>query len=207
MKIVAIADTHGFHNNVEVPDGDVMIFAGDMCMKGDLQEVTRFSMWLDSLPHKHKIVVAGNHDWPFVHIPRISRGHINATYLQDESCEIDGVNFYGSPYTPEFCGWAFMLPRGNDMMNKWSHIPDNTDVLITHGPPINVLDETLRHENAGCFDLGMAIERVRPNLHLFGHIHKSYGIKEINGITHINCSACDESYDPTQDPVVFEMEV
>lgn len=208
MIIVALADTHGMHEYVKVPDGDILVFAGDMCGMGNLEEVKMFSYQLDSLPHKHKIVIAGNHDRPFAYTPRVARQALenSCIYLEDEACEINGVSFYGSPYTPEFLNWYFMLPRGDAIKTKWDMIPDNTDVLITHGPPLNILDATTRGEHVGCYDLARAVERIKLKIHVFGHIHCQHGKTKIGNTTYINCSICDEVYDPIQCPMVFEME-
>ncbi len=120
-------------------------------------------------------------------------------YLQDEGIEIDGVKFWGTPWQPEFCNWAFNLPRGKQIREKWDLIPDDTDVLITHGPPYSILDSI----NDGCPPLGCqdlletVVERVNPRVHVFGHIHGGHGEEDRQGTKYINASLLDESYGVT----------
>ena len=139
VRIVCISDTHTLHRQVTVPDGDVLIHAGDICNHGTRGEVKQFVSWLGELPHRHKIFIAGNHDWPFDKHGRHAHHWIkHGTYLQDTAIMIEGLKFYGSPWQPEFCNWAFNLPRGKRLEFVWSSIPDDTDVLITHTPPLFV---------------------------------------------------------------------
>ena len=207
MKVVAFADTHGAHEEVQIPDGDVLIFSGDMCYTGDIEDVFLFGRWLGKLPHRYKIVIAGNHDRPFEHRKGLAQAALGSCYyLENRGCMIDGVYFYGSPYTPEFNQWHFMLPRGDAMQANWEKIPANTDVLITHGPPAGILDATSRGEQVGCCDLALAVDRIRPRYHVFGHIHGQRGEREFGGTRYINCSVCDETYDPIQCPAEFNIE-
>src|SRR5262245_58128712 len=135
MRIVAVADTHLYHGELRVPAGDLFIHAGDMCRRGDLGELERAAGWIRSLPHTHKIVVAGNHDWAFVDEPERARELLgpDVVYLQDSEATIAGVRIWGSPWQPEFCDWAFNLPRGPALAEKWALIPRGIDVLVTHG--------------------------------------------------------------------------
>lgn len=211
MKIVCISDTHftdQFLNNI--PDGDVIVHAGDATFKGQFAEVVRFNAWYSSLPHKHKIFVAGNHelsfeDTPWMVKPLLSR---NITYLQNSGVEIDGIKFWGSPYQPEFHNWAFNLPRGEIIKKVWDQIPEGTDVLITHGPPHGILDivKSRANELLGCEELLKAVLRIKPRLHVFGHIHDSYGITHKDGIKFVNASSCTEQYyGPRNAPIVVEL--
>ncbi len=137
------------------------------------------------------------------------------TYLQDSGCEIDGVKFWGSPWQPEFNDWHFNLSRGEPLARKWRLIPDDTDVLITHGPPHGILDEcpewisgwgrTRGTVHVGCEELAKALERVQPKVHIFGHIHEGAGVLEQDGRTYINASSMDANYDITHPPRVFEL--
>src|SRR5262245_10950945 len=136
MRIVAVADTHLFHDDLRIPDGDVFIHAGDMCRAGTLEELKVAAEWIQSLPHAKKIVIAGNHDWAFADsqaeaIAVLGNG---VTYLQDSSFVLEGLKLWGSPWQPEFNRWAFNLPRGDKLREKWALIPPGTDVLLTHGP-------------------------------------------------------------------------
>jgi hypothetical protein len=198
MRIVAVADTHLFHRELVVPDGDVFVHAGDLCRGGDLDELREAAAWIAGLPHRHKIVVAGNHDWAFAPCapgphglcrsclargedcpgdPAAARALLGAgvVYLEDAGATLDGVRFWGSPWQPAFHGWAFNLPRGEPLAAIWRKIPPSIDVLITHGPPAGIGDRSPVGGRAGCADLRARISEVAPRLHLFGHIHQDGG--------------------------------
>ena len=167
MRIVAVADTHTFQSDLgQLPDGDVFIHAGDMARAGTLEEMEPVAEWIRGLPHRHKIVVAGNHDWCFVTDRDAACALFgeSVTYLQDQGCVIDGVMLWGSPWQPEFHDWAFNLPRGPALAERWSLIPDHVDVLITHGPPSGFGDRSW-DSRAGCEDLLQAVYRTKPSLH------------------------------------------
>jgi predicted phosphohydrolase len=177
LRLVIISDTHGLHESVSVPDGDILVHAGDITMDGRLSDAVAFDRWLGALPHRRKVVIAGNHDFCFERDPAKSRACLtNAIYLQDEAAEIEGLKFYGSPWQPWFFDWAFNLARGPELRAKWNLIPADTDVLVTHGPPQGCLDMTRRGEPVGCADLAAAVRRLKPRLHVFGHIHEAYEI-------------------------------
>lgn len=205
MKLVLISDTHERHEKVNVPHGDVLVHAGDFTMLGEEPYIADFNRWLGYLPHKRKVVIAGNHEMRWT--PAKAAMLTNATYLQDSSCVIDGLKFYGSPYTPTFFDWAFMLPRGESMYQHWLKIPHDTDVLITHGPPKGKLDfSDYGKENVGCSDLAVIVEAIKPKLHVFGHIHGAYGQEQANGTTYVNASVVNEKYQPVNEPVVIDVE-
>jgi Icc-related predicted phosphoesterase len=209
MRLVCVSDTHGYHDTMRVPDGDVLIHAGDLTKRGTVDEVRAVDQWLAKMPHKHKIVVAGNHDFLFEREPETARAMLThaTAYLEDEGVEIDGTRFYGSPYTPEFFNWAFMLPRGEALRAKWSHIPNDVDVLITHGPPYQILDLTLHGEHAGCEALAERMAELKPRLHVFGHIHEGYGIRDDanSGTRFMNASICTFDYRPKNAPMTFDL--
>ncbi len=176
MRIVAVADTHLFHDELVVPDGDVFVHAGDMCQGGSLEELGRAAAWIRALPHRHKVIIAGNHDFPFAERADEARALVeDFVYLQDASATIDGVSFWGSPWQPEFNDWAFNLPRGRALADKWGLIPDGVDVLVTHGPPLGLGDHGPVAGRLGCEELLARVRVVRPKLHLFGHIHQDGG--------------------------------
>lgn len=221
MKIVCISDTHGLHRQMpDRPDGDVLVHAGDCLGHGSRAELVEFLEWFSAHPHKHKILVAGNHDWAFwdhpVEAAEICKWH-GVRYLEDDEVTIDGVKFYGAPWTPKFFDWAFMLPRlSTELARKWTRIPDDTDVLITHGPPHGIRDEApmpnpdTLDRHVGCEMLLDRVLQVRPRVHVFGHIHEGYGIlEEFHGLqtrtTFVNASICDPGYRPTNQPVVLEL--
>jgi Icc-related predicted phosphoesterase len=205
VKVVLTSDTHGFHDAIDVPDGDLLIVAGDFTKRGRREEIAAFDRWLRARPHRHKVVIAGNHDFGMQDLPD-RRGLITgATYLEDELVEIGGVRIWGSPWQPRFFDWAFNLDRGEPLRRVWAKIPDGIDILVTHGPPRGILDVTDRGEAVGCDDLREAVFRVRPKLHVFGHIHEAYGERMVDGVRFVNACACTVRYAPTQPPIVVTL--
>lgn len=205
LRIVCISDIHGWaridangKNVIDIPAGDVLVCAGDIGSHGYEREIKAFDLFLATLPHRHKIVIAGNHDLCLEKQGRAQAQTLfnNALYLEDSEVVIEGIKFYGSPWQPEFFDWAFNLPRGKALAEKWALIPNDTDVLITHGPPLGILDSTEEGEAVGCQDLRQALRRIKPKLHIFGHIHHSQGIAVQDGTTFINACICTESYQP-----------
>lgn len=215
MRLVCISDTHGLHANMfeEIPDGDVLIHAGDMCNTGTLSEVQKFNAWLGELPHKHKIVIAGNHDFCFERQPESAERMLtNAKYLKDVSHTIDGVKFYGSPWSPWFFDWAFNFPYGDEhgtaARATWRQIPPDTQVLITHGPMRGLRDEVIMPpgDHVGCPYLLERLEALPDlKLHVFGHIHENYGTTHKGNVTFVNASVCDRTYRPCHKPIVFDL--
>lgn len=205
MRIVAISDTHGKHRELDIPDGDILIHAGDITSAGSYNELAEINDFFGALPHKHKIIIAGNHDSCFEASAKYSSLILsNVTYLQDEMVTIEGVNIYGSPWQPEFNDWSFNLKRGSEIKAKWDFIPDNTDILITHGPPFTINDATPADKMVGCSDLLNAVKRVKPKYHIFGHIHHSFGIHEEDEIKFINACSVNEAYQIVNPPIVFD---
>lgn len=208
MRIVALSDTHNRHDAIQVPDGDVLVHAGDITGRGRLSELEAFAAWWKAQPHRHKVIIAGNHDFCFerederdVACEMLDGSH----YLQDEMVVLEGLKFFGSPWQPWFFGWAFNLRRGPALADTWQAIPEDTDVLVTHGPPRGVLDETSTGENVGCDDLLRRVEGIKPRLHVFGHIHEAYGVEKRGRTIFANASSCDLSYDPIHLPLVFDL--
>lgn len=210
MKIVMLSDTHTMHDQVKVPDGDVLIHAGDLTFTGKRSQWESALHWLYSLPHKHKIFIAGNHDFGAAHF---CASKDNVHYLDNSGCEIDGIKFWGSPITPTFGRWAHMAERGEEIKKYWDMIPDDTDVLITHGPPWGIMDSSeLTGGHVGCEDLHDAVfDRVLPQVHVFGHIHGGYGHKfkmipnDVPDILFYNASVVNEAYEVVNDPWVVEL--
>ncbi len=207
LRVVAWSDTHGYHERVTLPPGDLLIHAGDLTKHGELEEVGAFDAFLAALPHPHKIVIAGNHDWCFQRQPDDARARLrHAIYLEDQAITIEGWKFYGSPWQPEFLDWAFNLPRGGPLREKWALIPTDTDVLVTHGPPLGHGDRTtFGSQHVGCEDLLAAVERIAPRFHVFGHIHEGAGVTRAGVTTLVNAASCDVFYEPIQPPVVFDL--
>lgn len=208
LRIVMIADTHGQHEQVIIPDGDVLIHAGDLTEGGTLRQLAAFDRFLSTLPHRHKIIIAGNHDLCFESHPSEARALVtHARYLQDDAYRIGDLTFWGSPWQPWFFDWAFNLPRGEALRKRWDLIPDETNVLITHGPPHGRLDLAQRGEHTGCEELWTALQRVRPRLHVFGHIHEGAGMIEQDGMILVNASICDARYRPMHSATVIDLEL
>ena len=206
MQLVLISDTHQRHDHLAIPPGDVLVHAGDFSTRGREPEVVAFNEWLGGLPHRVKIVIAGNHDFLFERDPARARALLtNATYLQDSETSVDGIRFWGSPWQPRFFDWAFNLERGAPLRGKWDLIPAGIDVLVVHGPPRGVLDRTWRGEEVGCDDLLAALQRVRPRLFVCGHIHEAYGECDLAGIHCVNAACCDERDRPFHEPVTVTL--
>lgn len=208
MKIVFIADTHNEHLNIDVPAGDMIVHAGDLSGSGTASQLEDFFSWFRRLPHQHKVLIAGNHDWLFeLNNDRARELAQGVVYLQDESVTIEGLKIYGTPWQPWFMDWAFNLQRGTALKAKWDLIPSDTDILITHGPPHGIGDKTDAGELAGCEDLLSAVLRIRPKIHVYGHIHEGYGVyrRDDTPTVFVNASVCDAAYYPINAPVVLDI--
>jgi Icc-related predicted phosphoesterase len=200
MRLVTISDTHSLHDSIDkLPEGDVLVHAGDFMNSGyDLRDIVSFNRWLGEQNFKHRVVCAGNHDRYFENAPQQARELLtNATYLENDGITIDGVTFWGSPYTPDFLNWAFMYPRGTAAQRYWGMIPDSLDVLITHGPPFGILDQTAPGEaHLGCEELLDVVKKKKPRVHIFGHIHGGAGTFENEATRFINAAYLNERYKP-----------
>ncbi|WP_143068767.1 metallophosphoesterase family protein [Kaistella treverensis] len=128
----------------------------------------------------------------------------NTFYLHNSSVEIDGLQIWGSPYPPTFFNWAFNVDRGKEIEKIWKDIPRDTDILITHGPPFGILDQTHSNQHVGCEELLKKIYKIQPQYHLFGHIHEAYGIFNTEKTTFINGSVLNEHYEMVNLPITFE---
>lgn len=206
--VVCISDTHGAFQ--QVPAGDILIHCGDITTYGTPQELANFNVWLGGLPHRDKIVIAGNHDAVLAK-QSIGFGQAvltNAHYLCDSGIEVQGLKFYGAPWTPEFMGWHFMLPRGSwELEAHWAKIPEGLDVLMTHGPPAGKLDfSKYQKTGVGCELLRDAVMVKKPRYHCFGHLHESYGGQMGETTEFINCSLMDRRYRLVNEPIVLEIE-
>lgn len=212
MRIVVISDTHCQHDKIELPDADMIIHCGDYSGTGTIPECGKFFTWFSELPYKYKLFINGNHEIHFERNPSLYKSMIpdNVIYLEDSSVEIEGFNFYGSPRTPEFFDWAYMYKKGVAAYRVWKNIPENTDVLITHGPAYRLLDFSSfkisgrTDQNVGCEKLREAIDLIKPKLHVCGHIHGAYGRLRHNNTLHLNASICNEAYKPFNKPFVVD---
>lgn len=214
MKLVCISDTHEREERIALPEGDVLIHAGDISHHEGILALRNFLEWMKDQPFQHKIMIAGNHDFYFENEERPEAVQLckeaGVTYLQDSSIQIDGINFWGSPWQPWFYDWAFNAHRGEDIAQHWKKIPDDTNVLITHGPVKGILDEAPigfgKFEHVGCVDLADRISNL-PNIkaHICGHIHNGYGHMQIAGVHFVNACICTEKYQPDNAPIVIEV--
>jgi Icc-related predicted phosphoesterase len=219
IKVVAISDTNTYHDSLVIPPGDILVHAGDFTFRGREKEVRDFGRWFSSIKgFQYKILIAGNHDQSFEGdtnaqaLEWLYNGPINDNfiYLQDTEIvlSINGrqIKVYGSPWQPFFYNWAFNLQRGNDLKDIWKQIPDDTEVLITHGPPFDILDECQDGSVVGCQDLAERISKLKQlKLHIFGHIHEAYGLKEYNGVKFVNACSCTAEYKIKNLPIIVEI--
>lgn len=233
LRLCHISDTHNKHKqikwgNIDLSKVDILVHSGDISAIGREREVENFLKWFNLLPCQYKIFVAGNHDLCFDHSKNGQRelqsiedhpdwlvalleefrapfGHY---YLENQGVEIEGVKFWGSPYSAWFYGdrWAFNIHRGEDSRKLYDQIPIDTDVLITHGPAMYYQDQNYENQYLGCDDLLRRIRAVNPLLHLFGHIHEDYGCGENVACDthHFNGSICTLQYEPLNAPWLLE---
>jgi Icc-related predicted phosphoesterase len=203
LRLLCLSDTHGKHAGIpraSIPTVDLILFGGDFSLVGNPVDVASFKEWIRSF-NVPAVIIAGNCDLAFdterlAHFtPRIE-GYCHPTvpidtikpsflenpgkisYLEDSEVTVNGVRIYGSPYSPEFNDWGFPIHQG-EAESRWSKIPDGIDVLLVHGPPKDVCDATSTGFHAGCASLRTAIERTKPALAVFGHIHEAHGIGEV----------------------------
>jgi Icc-related predicted phosphoesterase len=216
-KVTLISDTHCKHKQLsdDLPGGDILIHAGDISSMGYKHEIQNFCKWFNNLSqYTTKIFIAGNHDWGFQdnseEIAEVVKFYKNITYLQDDLyCIGDDyasmIKIWGSPWQPEFYNWAFNLPRNSpEMWEKWLMIPENTDILITHGPAHGVLDRVIGGwENLGCEMLAQRIKDVKPKIHVCGHIHSAYGYQFVDGTHYFNAAVLGEDYRYHNKPISF----
>ena len=184
MKIWHISDTHTYHDLLKVPMAiDMVIHSGDCSNPRDPYnnepEVREFIDWYKELSPKYKIYVAGNHDSSIEKklVTKKDFEDNGIIYLENDYVTIEGIKIFGSPYTPNFGNWSFMRDR-NKLDRFWcSAIHDDTDIVITHGPPKGILDksENRDHQLECCGDKSLLnkLLQVQPAYHLFGHIHNS----------------------------------
>lgn len=215
-RIVCISDTHLARPPV-VPEGEFLVHGGDWCGEGPVsllkaagrEQLRDFCLQLRAWKKlfRNVVVIAGNHDFIAEAEDSLTRDSIEETgavYLNDSGVTIDGVSFWGSPIQPWFEDWAFNRQRGEEIRRHWDLIPENLDVLITHGPPYGILDQlhTGEHPSVGCEELLRAVQQKKPKIHVFGHIHEGYGRKVEGSTQFINASVLNENYELQNQPIV-----
>jgi len=188
MTIICISDTHGRHREVELPGGDLLIHAGDIS-NGREQQVRDFLDWFIAHPHRYKVFIGGNMDRPLEARPQHYRDQLpeRVYYLENDELDIEGIKIWGSPVVPRFVG-AFNYERGPELRHFWKQIPDDINLLVTHTPPYGILDRTSQGKSVGCEELAERVKQIQPKLHLFGHVHESYGRREMENTIFINAS-------------------
>jgi Icc-related predicted phosphoesterase len=217
-----------------LPAFDFLIHGGDFSTIGRPDEISAYAAHLQALhtrfPGMRSVIVAGNHDILLDgenyesgrHLRQRFHARVAATmtpaeaalrlrksatlYLENTNGTLDGVHFFGSPDSPEFHDWAFNVARGGELRSRWSKIPTGTNVLITHGPPLGLGDLCASGQRAGCPDLLAHVkDRIRPQFHVFGHIHEGYGVWDDGVTTYINASSCTLRYQATNPPIMFDI--
>ncbi len=206
MKIVLIADTHGTHHEIKIPDGDMIIHAGDITDFGTKEEVIDFLDWFEKLNHPYKLFIGGNHDIYLDENPvdLLELIPSNVTYLNNSGITINGFKIWGSPTTPDFTDWAFGKHR-KEMELHWKYLPKAIDILITHTPPLGILDVSSRHVSLGCEYLLKKVQLLKPKFHIFGHIHASYGLLKSEATTFVNAASIHSQLEPINAPIVIHI--
>lgn len=218
-KILFISDTHNQHNLIpkeylENIDGEIetIIHCGDVSSSGSEYEIIAFLNWFNNLPFLNKIFIPGNHDWFFERpdkkmITKLLSNYPNITYLNDSGVEIEGIKIWGSPVQPFFGGWAFNRV-GEEIKKHWDLIPEDINILITHGGPtdIGLLNVVLEGKDVGCPYLKNRIMEL-SNLKIFcqGHIHEGYGSFQIdNSPLYLNASVLNRRYEMRNKPIIVD---
>lgn len=206
MKICCLSDLHGHYP--QIPECDLLLLGGDYCSGGNLinklDHHRRFCAWIDSLPCK-VVGIAGNHDILFESLGYREMQQCNWTYLQDSFCVWEGLKIYGTPWTRTFFNWAFMLPE-HALSNKWEMIPQDADIIISHGPIYGIADRApFTNENVGSPALRQKLLDVRPKLFVCGHIHSGYGKYELGETKIVSASLVNEQYRPVNPIQVIEI--
>jgi len=207
VKIVCISDTHQLHRDVDIPPSDLLIHAGDWTFfSKEISAVEDFNVWLGELGVRFgKVIVPGNHEFYLEADERRRALTDEATVLIGQGTTVNGLNIWGSPVTPLY-GGAFGKMKPEDRTRHYASIPENTHVLVTHGPPYGILDGlpgTGIHE--GCRELLTAVERIKPRLHIFGHVHSGYGVHTTEHTTFVNAALLGKHGDIANLPLVFEL--
>lgn len=214
IKIACIADTHEQAQNIPggIPQCDILVHAGDMTFLGEYDKLLKFNDWGGKifLPETRKICVAGNHDKTLEGDIETARALLpHWTYLQDEAYEVFGLKFWGTPWSAEYHpeSWGFQLERGEKARAQWEAIPEDTDVLIVHGPPFGYGDKIESGDHVGCKELAYRLMDVRPRLTICGHVHTDPGVFAAPWGTVVNAATMTGGYKPKRKPIVVNLRV
>lgn len=216
MKICVISDTHEKHEQIKIPKCDILIHCGDCTNKGSLISLYKFCTWFEQQPAKYKVLVYGNHELGFSHGSKREEAiktpkQFGITYLENSNTIIDGLYMYGSPVTPFYYGWEWNVHRGKEIAYFWNKIPNDIDILITHGPPYGILDLTAKSSNRdlhqGCEELIKKINTLdNLKLHAFGHLHQQQSqIIELNNTKFVNAAIVDDCHNVIHQPVIIDL--
>jgi Icc-related predicted phosphoesterase len=216
VKLVAISDVHTKWKNLVIPECDILISAGDYSFRGEKRTIKEYHEWLNKQDAGYIVSVQGNHElW-------VEKNFEEAKAIAEKACpgvhfigdhgtvDVEGIKIHGSAITPWFHSWAWNVHRGPDIAAEWAKIPDDTNILVTHGPVHGILDVVpyangTPKERVGChdlFDRVMKLEKLK--VHICGHIHHSHGFKEFNGKHFYNVAICDEMYMPINPITIIE---
>ena len=233
MRFVVVSDTHNAHAQLDghMPAGDVLLHCGDLTCRGTRAELEAVCAWLDEQPYAEKLVICGNHD---IGLDRASYGDIwrkwhhedareHPTELHDllaSHCTLlensavttkkGGIKVWGSPCQPVIPGrhMAFNLANEKESTATWSTIPDDAEIVMSHGPAFGLLDRMFTGMHVGDKVLRrQLLERVRPRFHCFGHIHEAWGVAEEGVTTFINAASCTLLYKAWHEPIVFDVDL
>ncbi len=215
MRLVATSDFHGKLDPAALPPGDVLVLAGDLLADApddardpvgwQAERLRELDVLLGDLAFREVLLVAGNHDGVLQVRPELGRALRAARCLQDEPCELEGVRFWGSPWQPHLSKHPFFMPDGREAWALYRRIPEGTDVVITHTPPWGVLDSWEPGVGLGGRMLRARVAALRPRVHVFGHMHPSYGAVQVGPTRFYNAAMCDGAGAPVNPPHVIDL--
>jgi Icc-related predicted phosphoesterase len=207
LKLTCISDTHKKHRQIEIPKCDILVHAGDLGFEKQIDE--DFFQWYSEQPARYKLFLQGNHDiqgQEYEYLIKQKAEKYDLIYMHHNAIELEGLKFYGSNYSPRFGSWAWMKSRGLSMEQEWSQIPDNTQILLTHGPAYGILDTTAYGEKAGCEQLRDRIKNLTElKILIAGHIHEQYGICRKFGVDFVNAAMVDMYNRLVNKPIILNL--
>lgn len=208
--ICAISDTHEQHKSVSIPKCDLLIHAGDITGRGSLGKLRSFNAWvadlLDSGHVGEAVYIAGNHDITLEgNSCDVAEALLQAgTYLNCTTATVCGLTVHGIPHQLKFCDWAFNTDEAR-LTKLFDAVPQNTDILVTHGPPHGVRDRSEAGTYCGSVALYNWIKKNQPKMVVCGHIHEGWGAAMVDNTLVVNASICTAAYKPTNQPIVVEL--